>query len=337
MDRIIRRYRMKKAMLRSAVSSVALSLALLGCGSSSDSRERTGPGSAKAQSSASASASADGEARCGFASVRPAYLPWLKRGEEVPPPQKYHGPDEAAWLDWRRPDWAEDAPYYVVLRRDSQFSTSSGQLVPGTRLPETAEPGRLHSGEVGFSPSVVWFLDGATSCEWLTLQLSAPGMSREQAEEEIVRVARSLEPHAAKDDESDQHVASPECPPDWPGPWTACPGADWVQQVAERAGYRITGETGSALIARGNGWRFYIWATPAGTPEEVRKAAKDEWPTLGTVEGVEVYGDENVWRWWLSEGLTLWLQAGPTEDSRLPPLEEMDSLVRASKTAPPPH
>jgi hypothetical protein len=120
----------------------------------------------------------------------------MKGGEDVPPPQKYYGPDEAAWLDWRRPDWAqqEDAPYYVVLRRDSQVTTSSGQLVPGTRLPGAAEPGRLFSGEVGFSPSIVWFLVSAPSCEWLTLQLSAPGMSREQAESEIVKVSRSLRP-----------------------------------------------------------------------------------------------------------------------------------------------
>jgi hypothetical protein len=134
----------------------------------------------------------------------------------------------------------------------------------------------------------------------------------------------------------EQTTSPDECPPDWPGPWTACPEADWVQKIAERAGYRISGETGSALIARGNGRSFYIWATE-GRPKEIEKAVKDgEWPTFRSVEGIEVYGDERVWRWWVGEGFTIWLQAGPAKDSRLPSLTEMESLVRASKTVPRP-
>ena len=102
-----------------------------------------------------------------------------------------------------------------------------------------------------------------------------------------------------------------------------------MQRVAERAGYRISGETGSALIARGNGWSFYIWATEE-TPEEIRRA--ERWQALGTVEGVVVYGDESLWRWWVTEDFVVGLQAGPYEDSQVPPLAEMESLVRASKT-----
>jgi hypothetical protein len=133
-----------------------------------------------------------------------------------------------------------------------------------------------------------------------------------------------------------EQTSSDECPPDWPGPWTACPEADWVQKVAQRAGYRVAGETGSALIAKRNGRSFYIWATE-GTPEELDKAAKRESrQPLGVVEGVEVYGDESLWRWWVAEGFVIWLQAGPTADSRLPSLTEMESLVRASKTVPRP-
>ena len=49
------------------------------------------------------------------------------------------------------------------------------------------------------------------------------------------------------------------------------------------------------------------------------------------IEGVTVYGDESLWRWWVAGGFVVWLQAGPYEDSRLPPLAEMDSLVRASR------
>jgi hypothetical protein len=134
-----------------------------------------------------------------------------------------------------------------------------------------------------------------------------------------------------------EQTTSDACPPDWPGPWTACPEADWVRKVAERAGYRISGETGSALIAKGNGGSFYIWATPAATPKVVEKAVRDEdWQPFGSVEGVDVYGDERVWRWWVGERFTIWLQAGPTADSRLPTLSKMESLVRASKTVPRP-
>ena len=129
---------------------------------------------------------------------------------------------------------------------------------------------------------------------------------------------------------------SRECGPDWPGPWTACPQAAWVEQLANHAGYRITGETGSALIAQGNGSSFYIWATE-GTPKQVSRPAKRErWQGLGAVDGVEVYGDLRLWRWWLVEDFVVWLQAGPYMNSRLPSLAEMESLVRASETVLPP-
>lgn len=129
---------------------------------------------------------------------------------------------------------------------------------------------------------------------------------------------------------------SRECPLDWPGPWTACPEAEWLQQLAEHAGYRITGETGSALIAQGHERSFYIWATE-GTPKQLSRAAKRErWQRLGTVEGVEVYGDEHLWRWWIADDFVIWLQAGPYMNSQIPSLEEMDLLVRAGETVPPP-
>jgi hypothetical protein len=224
-------------MLRPAVGSLALILALMGCTASADSQQRTVPESATTQPGdsqqrtvpesattqpaettaarpAKTSALAarreryrkrveHGQARCEYASVIPAYLPWLKRGEEVYPPHPFHGPDNSARFYWPRPGSRYNHGDYVkVSKSDSVFTTGPGQLVPGTRLPHTAEPGRLHSGDVfGWWPqagitvsAIVWFLVGAPSCEWLTLQLSAPGMSREQAEEEIVRIAKSLQP-----------------------------------------------------------------------------------------------------------------------------------------------
>jgi hypothetical protein len=126
-----------------------------------------------------------------------------------------------------------------------------------------------------------------------------------------------------------------ECPPNWPGPWTACPEAQWVRDVAERGGYRIVGETGSALVAQGGGRSFHIWATELTEPLRT-VARKEKWREFGTVEGVPVYGDEALWRWWAAQGFAFWLQAGPRVDAELPTLGEMASLIRASKELAPP-
>jgi hypothetical protein len=146
----------------------------------------------------------------------------------------------------------------------------------------------------------------------------------------------TAETEATAREQIERTSISDDCPADWPGPWTACPEADWVQQLAESAGYRVTGETGTALIAAGGGWSFYIWATK-GTTRAIRRTAKREkWQVLGTVAAVEVYGDANLWRWWVANGFVVWLQAGPYGDSRPPPLQEMEPLIRASKAVPPP-
>jgi hypothetical protein len=127
---------------------------------------------------------------------------------------------------------------------------------------------------------------------------------------------------------------SDECPADWPGPWTACPEAERVRLFTERAGYRITGDTGSALVARGNGWSFYIWATERKEDGIDWAAREKTGPPLGQVGGVEIYGDENLRRWWVVDGTIVWIEAGPNANSRIPPLEEMESLVRASTLSP---
>jgi hypothetical protein len=67
-----------------------------------------------------------------------------------------------------------------------------------------------------------------------------------------------------------------------------------------------------------------------------RPAKRERWQGLGAVDGVEVYGDLRLWRWWVVEDSVVWLQAGPYMNSRLPSLAEMESLVRASETVLPP-
>jgi hypothetical protein len=125
-----------------------------------------------------------------------------------------------------------------------------------------------------------------------------------------------------------------KCPSNWPGPWTACPEAAWVRLIAGSAGYAITGETGSALVAEGRGHGFYIWATKTADERPAATTA-EEWNRLGTVEGVEVF-DDGVRRRWVAQGFVFWLEAGPSADSALPPLGEMQALVRLSLKLPPP-
>jgi hypothetical protein len=123
---------------------------------------------------------------------------------------------------------------------------------------------------------------------------------------------------------------SDECPPDWPGPWTACPEADQVQRMAEQAGYRITGETGSALIAQGKGRSFYIWGFGVSAAHVEKAKTAEDWTPLAVVKGVVVYGDERLWRWWLADGFVIWMQVGPYADSELPAVGEMGALVEPS-------
>jgi hypothetical protein len=118
------------------------------------------------------------------------------------------------------------------------------------------------------------------------------------------------------------------------GQWTDCPQADWVRAVAEEAGYRMTDETGSALVAAGRGQSFYIWSTHLTVSRTV-EVKRDHWKRAGRVAGVPIYHD-GPWRWWVVDdlNLVLWLNAGPHEFAGLPTLAESAPLVRASLTVP---
>jgi len=126
-----------------------------------------------------------------------------------------------------------------------------------------------------------------------------------------------------------------DCPPNWPGPWTACPEAEWVRLVAETAGYRITDETGSALVVEGRGDGFYIHARPMSEKHFLATARREEWRRRGSAEGVQLFG-EGPWRWWRAQGFVFWLHAGPHADATLPTHRGLPALVRASLDLPPP-
>lgn len=107
---------------------------------------------------------------------------------------------------------------------------------------------------------------------------------------------------------------------------------EWTRRVVERGGYEVTGESSAALSAQGHGGSFYIWATSARAPRDQRPPVA--WKRLGSVEGTTVQGEGRTWAWWTSgeAGLVVWLNAGPASDARLPSLEALGPLVRASRT-----
>ena len=120
---------------------------------------------------------------------------------------------------------------------------------------------------------------------------------------------------------------------DWPGPWSACPDAAWTRQAAAAAGYRVVGETGSALVVGDGAHSFYLWATRNGRTAEARWR---QHPPLVVVGATPVYGDRDLWRYWRAGPFAVWVQEGPTADAVLPRPRELAPLVEATVRLAPP-
>jgi hypothetical protein len=75
----------------------------------------------------------------------------------------------------------------------------------------------------------------------------------------------------------------PDGCPSETGPWADpdCPLSAWTRAVVEEAGYRVTGDTGSALLAEGRGTEFLIWAIREPLPP----------PTEGYEPIANIYGN----------------------------------------------
>jgi hypothetical protein len=102
----------------------------------------------------------------------------------------------------------------------------------------------------------------------------------------------------------------------------------WVSRAITRAGYRVTGDTGGALIGTGQGMHsFYAWATKVrdGVPRERKR-----WPLVGAAGRLRLYGQADR-RWWLTQGFVVWIEAGPFEHSVLPGGRGLRRLVEASQ------
>ena len=117
-----------------------------------------------------------------------------------------------------------------------------------------------------------------------------------------------------------------ECPPE--GPWSDpdCPGVQWVREVLTRAGFAITGDTGSALVARGEGSSFYMHAFTDKRRNPPAHLVLEE-----KVDGPKIYS-RDITLWWEIQGLSVWLQTGPSDKALLPQDEELRALVLFSKS-----
>jgi hypothetical protein len=109
------------------------------------------------------------------------------------------------------------------------------------------------------------------------------------------------------------------CPrSEWPGPWTACAEARWVERVVREGGYEVNGGTGSALTAAGRGRAFYVWAASTN--------AHDSQPA-----------EDGVRTSWSAQGFTFWVESGPRSTDVKPTVDELERVVAASRRiAPPP-
>lgn len=151
-----------------------------------------------------------------------------------------------------------------------------------------------------------------------------------------VLASLAVEPGPRRADGNPDDDSPRGCPRgSWPGPWTECAAADWVRRVVGDGGYRVTGETGSALAAEGNGQSFYAWTTQAARHPAALADEAGNWRRLAVVRGAAVYGDE-LWRFWEAQGLIFWVHGGPTEDSIVPSPSALARLIEASRTTPPP-
>ncbi len=128
---------------------------------------------------------------CPFAPVLPAHLPWIGSQVPIPPPLSRRslepGGTVLAWIS------AGPVPVTVSLVRSSIDPPATA----GTPVPvwiEGSSMGQLHDGAEPGTAFVFWSLSEAGTCTSITLRLAAPSMTTTQAELEVERIARSLEP-----------------------------------------------------------------------------------------------------------------------------------------------
>ncbi len=127
------------------------------------------------------------------------------------------------------------------------------------------------------------------------------------------------------------------------GPWSKhCPEADWARSVVANAGYRTTGDTGSALTATDGKFIFHFWAfTPEDRPRDLARAlAKENYRELPErVAGLPVYSDgtrfvwstQGLWVWVASVGLENGTPGGTAHEIRRTVLDDL--VIATTRTS----
>ena len=126
--------------------------------------------------------------RCGYATLRPTYLPWAKEESEVGAPERRRSEDgQAAFLNWFRSD--EFPPVYAQLSVATNQTPAKGQPTGIFRQGAEGELD-IHAGS---TMSISWDNDNST-CNDLRLELVMPnGTPSSRVESEIKKIAESLE------------------------------------------------------------------------------------------------------------------------------------------------
>lgn len=118
------------------------------------------------------------------------------------------------------------------------------------------------------------------------------------------------------------------------GPWAEhCPEARWAREVAEAAGFEVTGDTGSALTIERARRSFHLWAfTPEQPKLRAEQLVEEGYDEETSVAGLRVYGD-GIRVTWKVYGLHVWLATAGTGDIDLSAPGVAD-VVKASAEVP---
>jgi len=94
--------------------------------------------------------------------------------------------------------------------------------------------------------------------------------------------------------------------------------APWLHKAAELAGFHVSGHNDTAWVVHGRSpTGFYLWAT---------RRQPEPRPLFDRLANVPIYGTgkRDAWR---AQGLTVWLEYGPSADATLPPRGRLAELV----------
>jgi hypothetical protein len=141
---------------------------------------------------------------------------------------------------------------------------------------------------------------------------------------EVLRALESLEVTAPVPEECSPQVAASGDPD--------CPESAWLRAVVERAGYGVTGNTGSALIGQTGDVEFAIWTTEADPTDQYvvpPEPGFDEriYRRVIQVEELTVFS-EGVRFVWTVQGLHVWMESNVEGTV---PEELVRALVEASQ------